>query len=275
MLAAVRAFFAERGVLEVETPALSWSGVTDPALESVRATVASLGGSHYLHTSPEFAMKRLLAAGSGDIYELCRVFRDDELGRWHQPEFTLLEWYRVGDDYQAGMQLLAELAAAVLDVASAAVERITYRAAFERFTGGPPPADDVAADTLLVQRVQPRLGAPLPVIVHDYPAAQAALARTRGSVAERFELFYRGVELANGYHELLDPAVLRARQTENNALRVRDGKLALPEDNRLLAAMEHGLPACSGCALGVDRLLMALTGANSIADVLAFPSDRA
>jgi lysyl-tRNA synthetase class 2 len=203
----------------------------------------------------------------------------------------MIEWYRVGDDYAIGMQLLGDLAAAILGLGQA--ERITYRDAFRKYAqldpfgelpqpgvfGLPPEADcDMVLDYLLTTRVGPHLGRDRPTILYDYPASQAALARIREEnppVAERFELYVRGVELANGYHELLDPAALRQRNHDNNRLRAADGNYVLPEESRLLAAMEHGLPACCGCALGFDRLVMVAAGAATLQDVVAFPIDRA
>jgi lysyl-tRNA synthetase class 2 len=211
------------------------------------------------------------------IYQITRAFRGGEVGELHNPEFTMVEWYRVGDDYAAGMDLLAELAQAVLQCPSP--ERLTYREAFAKYA-----AVDVAnvpdfdLDVLLTTKVQPHLGIDRPTILYDYPANQSALARVRPGnppVAERFELYVNGIELANGYHELLDPAILRERNRTNNAARAADGKVTLPEESRLLAAMDHGLPACSGCALGFDRLVMVATGAKTIQEVMAFPIDRA
>jgi lysyl-tRNA synthetase class 2 len=247
-------------------------------------------------------MKRLLGAyGVGRespdpalaIYQVTKAIRGGrEKGPEHNPEFTIVEWYRVGDDYAAGMQLLSDLAESVLGAGSA--ERVTYREAFQRQVGFDPllpgatlplpmgmepNADrDLILDDWLSSFVAPYLGPDRPVILHDYPASQAALARVRPGdppVAERFELYFRGVELANGYHELLDPAVLRERNRKNNSERFADDKYLLPEESRLLAAMDHGLPACSGCALGFDRLVMVATGAKSIQEVMAFPIDRA
>jgi lysyl-tRNA synthetase class 2 len=237
-------------------------------------------------------MKRLLAAGATAIYQIGRAFRGGEVGPLHNPEFTMVEWYRAGDDYGAGMRLLSELAEHVLGTLPA--ERLTYRDAFLRHAGfdpfsGPMPANllgglpdgcdqHLALDYILTRYVEPYLGRERPTILHDYPADQAALARLRPEeppVAERFELYIHGVELANGYHELLDAQVLRQRNRENNLLRQADGKPKLPEDSRLLEAMDHGLPASSGCALGFDRLVLIATGASSLAEVMAFPIERA
>ena len=219
----------------------------------------------------------------------------------HNPEFTLVEWYRAGDGMQEGMQLLAEVASDLLNVP--AVDRLSYREAFQCQLGIDPhtssadqllklaasraiawPARIAESDRdewlnlLLAECVEPQLGFPRPVILYDYPASQAALARVRADqppVAERFELYYRGVELANGYHELLDPAVLAARNRQANARRLAEGKYALPEESRLLAAMRRGLPPCTGVALGFDRLVMLVAQAKSLGEVMAFPIDRA
>ena len=297
LLAQVRDFFAQRGFLEVETPVLSHDTVVDRHLDPLAVTLFSdprrpeVGQRLWLQTSPEFGMKRLLAAGATAIYQITRAYRGGETGPLHNPEFTMVEWYRVGDDYSAGMQLLGDLADEILGLGQP--ERVTYRDAFGRFAqldpfvdlpdpsrlGLPSGADrDMVLDYLLTTRVDPHLGRERPAILYDYPASQAALARIRDEnppVAERFELYVRGMELANGYHELLDAATLRRRNHENNQRRTADRKYLLPEESRLLAAMQHGLPACCGCALGFDRLVMAATGASSIQDVMAFPIDRA
>jgi lysyl-tRNA synthetase class 2 len=285
LLKQVRRFFDERDFLEVETPLLSHDTVVDRHLDPLPVTLFAdprrpeQGPRLWLQTSPEFAMKRLLAAGATAIYQITKAFRGGEAGRLHNPEFTIIEWYRTGDDDAAGMQLLSDLAAAVLGRGDA--ERLTYRDAFLRHAGIDPlpdSLDDLERDLLLTQQVEPHLGRDRPTILHDYPASQSALARIRAGtphVAERFELYVDGIELANGYHELLDPAILRTRNHINNDLRAADGKYTLPENSRLLDAMDHGLPACSGCALGFDRLVMVATGGQSIQEVMAFPIDAA
>jgi elongation factor P--(R)-beta-lysine ligase len=298
LLAKIRRFFDERGFLEVETPLLSHDTVVDRHLDPIPVTLfndprqSDAGQRMWLQTSPEFSMKRLLAAGATAIYQVTRAFRGGEAGPLHNPEFTMVEWYRVGDDYAAGMQLLADLAEHVLS--RGAADRLTYREALLRYAGIdpiaaelpqsltselPPGADrDWTLDYVLTTRVQQHLGHDRPTILYDYPASQAALAQIHPGnppLAERFELYVHGVELANGYHELLDAAALRERNRANNALRQADGKYPLPEDSRLLSAMDHGLPACSGCALGFDRLVMVASGAKSIQEVMAFPIDRA
>ena len=287
----LRAFFDSRGFLEVETPLLSNDVVVDQHLDPLSVTLFSdprepeIGPKLWLQTSPEFAMKRLLVAGKDklcSIYQITRAFRGGEVGPLHNPEFTMVEWYRVGDDYAAGRQLLADLAEEMLGLG--APEELAYREAFVRYAGIDPfetvsAADhDLHLDLVLTQKVEPHLGQGRPTILYDYPASQSALARVREGnppVAERFELYVRGMELANGYHELLDPAVLRERNGRNNSLRQSDGKQPLPEESRLLAAMDQGLPPCSGCALGFDRLVMATTGAKTIQEVMAFPIERA
>ena len=302
ILAKIRAFFAERRVLEVETPLLASAPVTDLHLQALtsqfRGPGADEGLELFLQTSPEFAMKRLLASGSGPIYQICRAFRDGEAGRRHNPEFTILEWYRPGWDHHRLMDEMDELLAAIL--CSRSGERLTYAEAFERYAGlaifGE--SDDALRlrvadldvsdleglsrndllDLVLTHVVEPKLGHCQPTFIHDYPASQASLARVRDGeppLAERFEVFAEGIELANGYHELTDPAVQRQRfETDLEARRNLDLPV-VPIDERLLAALEHGLPECAGVALGVDRLLMLASGTRDIADIIAFPIDRA
>ena len=297
ILSSIRAFFAARGVLEVETPLLSAATVTDVHLHSLAATTAD-GGRRYLQTSPEFHMKRLLAAGSGPIFQLGRAVRDGESGRRHNLEFTMLEWYRPGFDHHRLMNEVDELLGAILGTPHA--ERLTYRGAFLRHAGVDPfaaPIEELrsavlrsgVADPGLDDRdgllsllvgavVEPRLGRGRPSFLYDYPASQAALARIRPGdppVAERFEVYVDGVELANGFHELADAAEQRARFEADLADRRRSGLEEPPVDERLLAALAAGLPDCAGVALGVDRLVMIALGAADIAEVIAFPADRA
>jgi lysyl-tRNA synthetase class 2 len=303
LLQKVRWFFDQRGFLEVETPILSADTVVDRHLDPVGVSVP-LGQETrrlWLQTSPEFAMKRLLAAGGTALYQVARVFRANERGPLHNPEFTLVEWYRVGDDLNEGMRLLSDLGECLFERGPA--ERIAYAEAFERFVGLDPhaaSAQDLATaacregipfpeslarddrdgwlDVLLAERVQPQLGWGRPAILYHYPASQAALARIcpgPPSVAERFELYVSGIELANGYHELVDAATLRSRIRQTNAQRQHDGKPPLPEQSRLLEAMESGLPSCTGCALGFDRAVMLAVGASTIDEVIAFPFERA
>lgn len=310
--AAIRAFFAERGVLEVETPALSRAGNTDPNIASFSLAFSGRTDgaprTRWLRTSPEFALKRLLAAGIGDCYELGRVFRDGEAGGRHNPEFTMLEWYRTGWDHRrlAG-EAVALVQAALALVGRGAISRITaYRDLYRDALGVDPMTAEIAElraalgevvidpqglgrddwlDLLMTHRIQPAFAADALTVVIDYPASQCALARIREPapakvgddppVAERFELYLGTLELANGYHELRDGDEQRARFERDLAVRSTRGGVLPPIDERLLAALDAGLPACAGVALGVDRLLMAMLGSGAIADVLAFDFARA
>ncbi len=306
LLHRTRDFFRTRGFLEIETPLLSHDVVVDRHLDPLRVTLPDdprhpeVGRTMWLQTSPEFAMKRLMAAGGEAIFQITRAFRAAEQGRLHNPEFTIVEWYRQSDSYADGMTLLSDLAESLLGLPRA--RRVTYKEAFQTHAGIDPHRGTVAEvlaaleslqvevpagladdrdgilDLLLSQIVGPRLGVDQPTILCEYPPTQAALSQVRASeppVAERFELYVRGIELANGYHELLDPQVLRARNRANNQLRAADGKPTLPDESRLLAAMEHGLPPCTGCALGFDRVVMLAAGVSTIAEAMAFPIDRA
>ena len=301
VLSALRAFFAERGVLEVETPLLAAATVTDPVIESLEAGpgAGTDRESLYLQTSPEYAMKRLLAAGSGPIYQVAKAFRDGEAGDRHNPEFTLLEWYRPGFDHHRLMDEVDDLLAHLL--ATPRGERLTYAELFERELGldphratqaeleaaarasdaGEPPSGldrDALLDLMMGTVLEPRLGRGRPTFVHDYPASQAALARVRPGpppVAERFEVYVAGVELANGFHELADAEEQRRRFLADLETRRRAGQSTPALDERFLAALEAGLPDCAGVALGLDRLVMLAAGKPSIRDVLAFPTDRA
>src|SRR3990172_3342067 len=310
LLERIRAFFSERGVLEVETPVLSTAAVTDPMLASLATRYTGprfpRGQAFYLHTSPEFPMKRLLAAGSGSIYQICKVFRDGEAGRLHNPEFTMLEWYRVGFDYHRLMDETDELVMRLLapTMSLDAPERLSYREAFQRHAGLDPhtaSAGDFAAaakahkigvpselltqndlavwrDLLLTHAVEPMLGQGRLTFIYDYPASQASLARIQPGdppVAARFELYLNGIELANGFHELADAEEQRTRFERQQHARAASGQPVVPIDERLLAALAQGLPDCAGVALGFDRLVMLAAGAPRISDVLAFPIDRA
>lgn len=306
LLERTRCYFASAGVLEVDTPILSPSAVTDPVLASLSTAVsiAGYGPSRplYMHTSPELAMKRLLATGSGPIYQICKVFRDDERGRLHHPEFTLLEWYRPGWDQHQLMDEVAAVVRAALDRAEMPVERIGYRRLFldrlgvDPWEAGPADLRDLACragipdaagldlekdgwlDLLLTQCLERDLGRDGMTFLYDYPPTQAALARIREDdhpVAERFELYIQGTELANGFRELRDPAEQRARFMADLESRRALGLPQPPLDERFLAALEAGLPDCAGVALGLDRLMMIATGAEHIDAVLSFPIERA
>ena len=298
----VRRFFLDRGVLEVETPILSVAANTDPNIESFATRFSgplddTTQRVRYLRTSSEFFQKRLLAAGVGDCYELGRVFRDGEAGRRHNPEFTMLEWYRVGWDHRRLSQEVVELALGALALTGkqAVVRKVTYRDLFCAGVGLDPFASaidtlrsamegfDIRApellrddwlDLLLTHRIQPMFPPDCITVVFDYPVSQCALARVRADdppVAERFEVYLGTQELANGYHELTDATEQRARFENDNARRRQRGQAELPIDANLLDALEAGLPACAGVAIGMERLLMAMRGSDDIADVLAFP----
>src|ERR1700722_14717199 len=301
MLAGAREFFAKRGVLEVETPILSAAAVSDPQIESLVTQVAGLGRFH-LATSPEYAMKRLLAAGSGDIYQVSKVFRDAERGRWHNPEFTLLEWYRLGVDDTALMGEVESLIGSLLAPHRRLepAERLSYSAALERHAGvdahraGDDDLTDAAIrhgidcradldrdaklDLLMALIVGPRLGSGRPCFICDYPVSQAALARLKPGlppVAARFELYLDGVELANGFHELSNAGEQRAGFKQELKLRGARGQTQPPLDEHLLAALASGLPDCAGVALGFDRLVAIALGAPQLADAMAFTIDNA
>lgn len=304
----VRSFFDEWNFLEVCTPVLSADSVVDEHLDPLRVTCYTdptnweVGPVRYLQTSPEFHMKRLLAAGATAIYQISHVFRAGEIGPIHNPEFSMAEWYRVGDDMQAGMRLLCDLIESVAECGT--IEKISYRAAFESIVGlDPHTADETAlrsairhddrheSSTTLAQltrddcihrlwsfRVTPEIDTSRPLLVFDFPATQAALAQIRDDtppVAERFELYWQGVELANGYHELLCADELARRNGEIGRKRAAAGKMQLPIESRLLDAMRSGLPACAGVALGIDRLLMLLCGEKTLQNVLPFDFSRA
>ncbi|MGN7838886.1 EF-P lysine aminoacylase EpmA [Stenotrophomonas sp. 22385] len=297
--ALIRAFFAERNVLEVETPILSEAGNTEPNIDSFHTRfsghVDAGSAQRWLRTSPEYPLKRLLAAGVGDCYELGRVFRNGEAGGRHNPEFTMLEWYRVGWDHH---RLIDETAALVraalaqvgrdatlrvldyrslyrthvgLDPFEASLEALQAPLAGVRIDAGGLTRDDWL-DLLMTHVIQPAFGDDQMTVVHDWPASQAALARVRPgtpALAERFELYLGAVELANGYHELNDAGEQRARFLRDHAVRQARGAVLPPLDERLLDALPT-LPDCAGVAVGVDRLLMAMNRTGRIAEVLAF-----
>lgn len=297
--ALIRAFFAQRDVLEVETPIMSAAGNTEPNIEGFRTHftghVDAGSPQRWLRTSPEYPLKRLLAAGVGDCYELGRVFRNGEAGGRHNPEFTMLEWYRVGWDHHRLIAETVELVREALAMVGreASLRVLTYR---ELFIGGvqldPFSASEAQLraalgdvgiqpdgltrddwlDLLMTHRIQPSFQPDQITVIHDWPATQAALARIRPGeppLAERFELYLGAVELANGYHELNDAVEQRQRFQRDLAVRAARGGEQLPLDERFLQALPS-MPACAGVAVGVDRLLMALAGTPRIADVLAF-----
>lgn len=295
LLAEIRLFFHQHGVMEVETPLLSSAGNSDPGISQFQ----TFNTEKYLRTSPEYPMKRLLAAGSGDIYELGRVFRANEQGRHHNQEFTLLEWYRNSWSYHQLMDEVSSLIRHCLPEMSLQETRVSYRDLIKAYCGVDPLScqdkdlatlisnlgidldslnRDQMLDLIITHIIQPQLPAQAMTFVFDYPPSQAALARIRkdkAPVAERFELFLGKLELANGYQELTDPVEQEARFiSENKNLECSDQR---PKtlDEQLLEAMRAGLPECSGVALGVDRLLMAILDLNSIDEVITFTTDRA
>jgi len=305
MLATIRTYFAEQTVLEVDTPSLSSSANTDLNIDSIGAHYqgpsASADGALYLHTSPEFPMKRLLASGCGAIYQICKVFRDGECGRYHNPEFSLLEWYRPNFDQHALMADVDELINLVLGSSTTTLRKLTYQQAFIGQVGFDPltaetttlqhcaqqhginvvglegAANDEWLDLLMDQVVIPSLGDGR-VFIYDYPASQASLARldpNDNRFAQRFELYINGIELANGFHELTDASLQRQRFENDNIKRQYASKPTMPIDENFIAALEAGLPDCAGVALGLDRLLMLKVGASNIAQVLAFPFNKA
>lgn len=302
-LASARAFFAARDVMEVDPPALINAPVTDVNLQSARVQLpgSDPAASYALHTSPEYTMKRLLAAGSGDIYFLGHVFRGAERGRLHNPEFTLIEWYRRGFTLAQLMQEVAQLIAQLCRREFKS-EYLSYREAFEREAGFDPltaqdqvlqvtacrlglsgdtlgaATRDELLDLIMGVAVGPRLGRGTLTFVQDYPASQAALARLDprdARVALRFEVYAEGIELANGFDELADATEQRARFLADQRERQRRGLPVGPLDERLLAALAAGLPPCAGVAVGFDRVLMLAEGAERIDAVLPFALERA
>lgn len=296
LLALIRCFFTERGYLEVETPCLSAFGVTDVYLESM--TVECLGRQYFLQTSPEYHMKRLLAAGSGPIFQIARAFRQDEKGRWHNPEFTMLEWYRPGITHLDMLQEIEALLSVVLKKNKLIVK--TYQAVFLEICGVDPfnttiidlknllkafHLDYVLSDEddldqylflLMSHVIEPRLAAEHhPVAVIDFPVSQAALAQIHKGVAQRFEVYYQGIELANGFHELTDAKEQRMRFELDNQKRLARGLQPRCLDERFLAAIQHGLPPATGVALGLDRLIALALNQQTIQSSVAFDISRA
>ncbi|EGF26320.1 EF-P lysine aminoacylase EpmA [Rhodopirellula baltica] len=308
MLREIRRFFDDRGFIEVQPPCLSRDCVVDAFLDPIEVESSQVGlfgeldspTKFYLQTSPESAMKRLLAEGAPSIYAITPVFRKGETGARHNVEFSMLEWYEVGGDAASAIELLGNLAVEVLQ--SPSFKTVTYRDTFAKHLGFDPIEipivdlhglvdemdsslaesigldRDALLDVLLSERIEPVFANDTPTILTRYPLTQAALAKPcqdDPQCAERFELFYRGVELANGYDELLDADELKKRYEHNNQIRMAHGRPALAVETTLLRAMRQGLPACSGVALGIDRLLMLRVDAHSIEDVVPLPTTRA
>ena len=307
MLATIRTFFQQRSVLEVETPLLCHSTGTDPQLDFFSSYYhdATAGREMFLQTSPEFAMKRLLAAGSGSIFQICKAFRNGEAGRFHNPEFSILEWYRVGFTLHQLMDEVVELLETLLenDCKINAVHRISYSELFEQLTGLNPlvfcqksyeqyASENAISDAISIcgndhsmwldflfsHKVQPVLANQTLSMVYGYPAIQSSLARINQentAVADRFEVFINGVEIGNGFFELSNADEQEQRFDQERKTRTRKGLIQVEKDQLFLDALRFGLPDCSGIALGLDRLLMVIANADSLNDVLAFPFDRA
>lgn len=302
MYATIRQFFAEREVLEVQTPVMSQAGNTDIFLQSVstNVTVNDKPRTYYLHTSPEFAMKRLLGAWQVPMYQICPVFRDNEIGRRHNVEFTMLEWYRPGFSLDELARELNDLVSVVMGY-TVIFDHYRYVDAFLDFVKIHPftaSCDTLQAiardngifvdmgddhqgwlDVLFSQLVEPHLGKDLPTLLYDYPVATASLAKTTTDkdgnlVARRFELYMNGLEIANAYDELADGQALRVRFEQDNLARKQRGLPVMPIDDNLLAACD-ALPPCSGIAVGLDRLLMVKVGAEKLEQVIAFPITQA
>jgi len=306
LLSDIRAFFKERAVLEVETPLMCARGVTDLHLDAIQALYSAgrfeKPQTYYLQTSPEFAMKRLLAAGVGSIYQVCKAFRNGERGRLHNPEFTILEWYRLNFDHHQLMDEMELFLTRMLGTEPAC--RFSYRDLFLTYLSIDPHADSLDVlkriaesssiqispaeapaltrddwlDLLMTHCIEPKLLGNRPFFVYDYPATQAALSKIRPGnppLAERFEVYVQGVELANGYHELCDADLQAARFEEDNAKRIIQGLEPMLPDTRLLSALQQGLPGCAGVALGIDRLLMLKLNDHNIESALAFTIERA
>lgn len=306
LLAFIRQFFAQREVLEVETPLLCHTTGTDPLLDFFATDYRFLPQPQtlFLQTSPEFAMKRLLAAGSGSIYQICKAFRNGESGRFHNPEFTMLEWYRVGFDLQQLMDEVGELISTILEprFPEKSVEKISYAEVFAQKIGlnplvfslstyqsyaqaqGFPEAADLCADDhalwldfLFSFIIQPELGRDGVCLVYGYPALLSSLARVNPEnpmLTDRFEVFVQGIELGNGFFELADSREQERRFDQELLERKAKGLPEVKKDQYLLAALAAGLPDCSGVAVGLDRLLMLLDESSAIDEILAFPVAR-
>ncbi|MCD6039322.1 MAG: epmA [Gammaproteobacteria bacterium] len=294
----IRTFFAERNVLEVETPILSHATVTDLHIQSIEAPFKERGATQeeicYLQTSPEYAMKRLLAAGAGSIFQITKSFRQGDIGRLHNPEFSLLEWYRPGFDHHALMDELDELLQVVLEVSPATRRSATqvYQdyvglnphtatteelkiCAEQRMSWLPdiPYEKNTYLDLLFTHFIEPYLGQEAPFLLYDFPISQAALAKIRldnPPVASRFEMYFKGVELANGFHELQDATEQRKRFEKELIYRKKNSMSLVPLDERFLAALEYGIPDCAGVAVGIDRLIMLALGDKDIASIMSF-----
>jgi len=308
VLAQIRAFFLSKNIVEVETPVLAASTVTDVHLDAFISQYHYSPDSHctqsvnlYAQTSPEFAMKRLLASGYGCCYQICKAFRHEQHGRFHNPEFTMLEWYRLGFDHIKLMDEVAELLEIILGCQQ--VQRISYQELFIKEVNIDPLLTNKAqlialiaghnklsdwletedcVDTLLqfvmAELIEPKIGQDIPCFVYNFPASQASLAKISVEdprVAERFECYFKGIELANGFHELTDVEQQKLRFEQDNEIRAQLGKQAQDIDKHFISALANGLPDCAGVALGIDRLVMLATSAVNIEQVMTFPITNA
>lgn len=294
LLEKIRYFMRERNILEVDTPILSTASISDPNIQSVSASLSNRQHAQpfFLSTSPEFCMKRLLACGSGAIYQITKVFRDDEIGRLHQPEFSMLEWYQPGYDHH---DLMDEVSALLVCLGLTPAQQNTYENAFREYLdinphkasiselqtlasnlglNGESSERSILLEFIFSHSVSPNLGQKIPLLLYNYPVCQAALARISVDelpIAERFELFINGMEIANGFHELTDANEQRRRFELENQLRHQRGSAEVAVDEQFLSALEAGLPDCAGVAIGLDRLLMVLSDKQQISEVMTFP----
>ncbi len=307
IIAQIRAFFHDKKVLEVETPALSQGTITDVHIEALdchynylQESAVNKANQLYLQTSPEFAMKRLLASGYGDIFQICKAYRHEPFGRYHNPEFTLLEWYRLGFDHFQLMDEVAELLSLVLKCEEP--EKLSYQQVFLHYVNIDPLTattvellhllesrgklsdwivqeddTDLLLQLIFSELIEPQIGKKVPCFIYHFPRTQAALAKISpidNRVAERFECYYKGIELVNGFHELTDAKQQQQRFEQDNQIRKLKGLAEKPIDKKFIAALQTGLPACSGVALGIDRLIMLACNCAHISDVISFPINR-
>jgi len=304
ILQKIRMFFSDRDVIEVETPLLSRGTITDVHLEAFTSSYHFLNDEHiklYLQTSPEFSMKRLLACGYQSIFQICKAFRHEEFGRYHNPEFTMLEWYRIDFDHMALIKEVADLLQSVLNCDKPT--QITYQEVFLQVTSIDPlnttkaelllfiensnkMSDwlilendiDILLQFIFTEIIEPTIGLDVPCFVYNFPSSQASLAKIcpdDPKVAQRFECYFKGIELVNGFNELTDAKQQLLRFEEDNKKRLQDGKVEMPIDYRFIAALEDGIPDCAGVALGIDRLVMLAINANEINQVITFPIENA
>ncbi len=292
LIQGIRHFFFSQGYLEVETPSLGDFGITDCYIKNIKAICNNK--TYYLQTSPEYYMKRLLAAGSGPIFQIGKAFRDEEKGRWHQPEFTMLEFYQLAVDHLQLIEIISNLFEEICHWPQ--IKVITYQSLFEQHCGFNPhnvsietlrhclkqqnlqsviAPDELNVDQylflLMAEVIEPHLSCyKSPIAIIDFPLSQAALAQIKDEKAQRFEIYYRGIELANGFHELTDPQEQIARFEKDNQLRKQQGKSQNKIDSYFIAALRHGLSPCSGVAIGIDRLIALYLGQNQIESVMSF-----